>query len=129
MLQHAPLRSLGKDLQQGNSINLTGKIASYYFRNVVKLIYPILTQDETLKNLLLLSHVLVLLKVRDNIGLVMRARQHTEESINNLASTGMQGFNLYNAIFKDDEMLPYVFAALMEMPLQVFLPSCVVFHT
>jgi len=68
---HKSLETFAKDLAAGDKLNMTGTMASWYFRNFARMIKPLLTQERSCKNLMLLTHEVIFVKVRDVIGLVM----------------------------------------------------------
>ena len=120
--EHTYLKSIAKDLSTNkSSINMTGKMASYYFRNAGRIVEPLLKNEESLEQLLLLANLYVLFQVRDVIGLVNTTREHTTETINCVAESGMLAQSAYQLVFTGDELLPYVCALAFDLPIQLTL--------
>jgi hypothetical protein len=127
MLQsHKPLENFACDLKKGEKLNMTGSMASWYFRNFVRLIKPLLTQERSSKNAMLLTHSVIFVKVRDIIGSVMTTTKHNEQTVQKIADLGKEALNLHLLVFTGDDVLPYLACLCLDLPVQLkfILQAC-----
>ena len=68
--QHTEIKSLATAWKKDKKFNLCGKKAAYFFRKLALLIKPLLTQEESIANLKLLSFFFILAKVRNIVGIM-----------------------------------------------------------
>ena len=79
--QHTEIKSLATAWKKDKKPNLCGKKAAYFFRKLALLIKPLLTQEESIANLKLLSFFFILAKVRNIVGIMKTTKKHTQQSI------------------------------------------------
>ncbi len=118
---HKSLETFGKDLAKGDKLNLTGARASWYFRNYVRFLKPLLTQERSAKNAMVLAHSVIFVKVRDVIGLVMTTDKHSMDTIQHIATLGKEALNVHLLVFTGDDVLPYLAALCLDLPVQLLI--------
>ena len=122
LVQHPTLNSIGTDLLKGKaSINMTGEMASYYFRNLALLVKPLIKREATSEMALFLTDVLIMFSMRDIIGTLATTHAHTADTLRTIADAARDCFSLQKAVYEEEEVQPYIVSMCVDVPVQLKL--------
>ncbi|GAB5366155.1 hypothetical protein AAMO2058_001120500 [Amorphochlora amoebiformis] len=123
---YAELKTLSRDLlkitdKKGSSVNLNGRQASLFFRKIPEIISARMEGKRNVKELLFVVHLMICCSIRDIIGRVMITSDWKSTDVTAIARMGRRCMNLVLAIFGKNRVQPYVYAMLIELPVQLKL--------